>query len=88
MRAVRAQRRAARVEAGTTLARARPPDAAAGHPCHRHLPGYRRTVHGQRHREVVQRRENGYRELVDGETVTVDVTQGQKGPQAENIVRG
>jgi CspA family cold shock protein len=31
---------------------------------------------------------NGYRELVEGETVTFDVTQGQKGPQAENIVRG
>lgn len=31
---------------------------------------------------------NGYRELVEGETVTFDVTPGQKGPQAENIVRG
>ncbi|MFJ9339059.1 cold-shock protein [Streptomyces sp. NPDC101733] len=31
---------------------------------------------------------NGYRELSEGETVTFDVTQGQKGPQAENIVRG
>ncbi|EYT81838.1 cold-shock protein [Streptomyces sp. NPDC047017] len=31
---------------------------------------------------------NGYRELVEGEQVTFDVTQGQKGPQAENIVRG
>ncbi|MER7911260.1 cold-shock protein [Streptomyces sp. NPDC003444] len=31
---------------------------------------------------------NGYRELVEGEVVTFDVTQGQKGPQAENIVRG
>ncbi|GAB1333032.1 hypothetical protein ACE1SV_73710 [Streptomyces sennicomposti] len=31
---------------------------------------------------------NGYRELVEGEPVTFDVTQGQKGPQAENIVRG
>ncbi|MFD3947504.1 cold-shock protein [Streptomyces sp. NPDC058579] len=31
---------------------------------------------------------DGYRELVEGETVTFDVTQGQKGPQAENIVRG
>nr|AHE39615.1 Cold shock protein [Streptomyces sp. F2] len=30
---------------------------------------------------------NGYRELVEGEQVTFDVTQGQKGPQAENIVR-
>ncbi|OSZ56868.1 cold shock domain protein CspD [Streptomyces pharetrae CZA14] len=30
----------------------------------------------------------GYRELVEGESVTFDVTQGQKGPQAENIVRG
>ncbi|MFH8254174.1 cold-shock protein [Streptomyces roseolus] len=30
---------------------------------------------------------NGYRELVEGEVVTFDVTQGQKGPQAENIVR-
>jgi CspA family cold shock protein len=31
---------------------------------------------------------NGYRELVEGEHVTFEVTQGQKGPQAENIVRG
>ncbi|MEU0603939.1 cold-shock protein [Streptomyces sp. NPDC006393] len=31
---------------------------------------------------------SGYRELVEGETVTFDVTQGQNGPQAENIVRG
>ncbi|MFC8969292.1 cold shock domain-containing protein, partial [Streptomyces sp. NPDC057094] len=31
---------------------------------------------------------NGYRELNEGEHVTFDVTQGQKGPQAENIVRG
>ncbi|MFD4370718.1 cold-shock protein [Streptomyces sp. NPDC127049] len=31
---------------------------------------------------------NGYRELTEGETVTFDITQGQKGPQAENIVRG
>ncbi|MFC8919514.1 cold-shock protein [Streptomyces sp. NPDC057116] len=31
---------------------------------------------------------NGYRELVEGEPVTFDVIQGQKGPQAENIVRG
>ncbi|MET9438804.1 cold-shock protein [Streptomyces sp. NPDC006551] len=31
---------------------------------------------------------SGYKELVEGETVTFDVTQGQKGPQAENIVRG
>ncbi|CAM5317737.1 cold-shock protein [Streptomyces aurantiogriseus] len=30
---------------------------------------------------------SGYRELVEDETVTFDVTQGQKGPQAENIVR-
>ncbi|MET9118837.1 cold-shock protein [Streptomyces longwoodensis] len=30
---------------------------------------------------------NGYRELHEGEQVTFDVTQGQKGPQAENIVR-
>jgi len=30
----------------------------------------------------------GYRELVEGETVTFDVTHGQKGPQAENIARG
>ncbi|MFB7941378.1 cold-shock protein [Streptomyces sp. NPDC056049] len=29
---------------------------------------------------------NGYRELTEGETVTFDITQGQKGPQAENIV--
>ncbi|MCZ4124705.1 MULTISPECIES: cold-shock protein [unclassified Streptomyces] len=31
---------------------------------------------------------SGYRELAEGEHVTFDVTQGQKGPQAENIVRG
>ncbi|KOT46697.1 MULTISPECIES: cold-shock protein [Streptomyces] len=30
---------------------------------------------------------SGYRELTEGDTVTFDVTQGQKGPQAENIVR-
>ncbi|MEV6581365.1 cold-shock protein [Streptomyces sp. NPDC051582] len=30
---------------------------------------------------------NGFRELNEGEQVTFDVTQGQKGPQAENIVR-
>ncbi|WP_331750150.1 cold-shock protein (plasmid) [Streptomyces sp. NBC_01707] len=30
----------------------------------------------------------GFRELVEGEHVTFDVTQGQKGPQAENIVHG
>ncbi|MFF4692508.1 cold-shock protein [Streptomyces olivaceoviridis] len=29
----------------------------------------------------------GFRELVEGERVTFDVTQGQKGPQAENIIR-
>ncbi|MBY8889383.1 cold-shock protein [Streptomyces sp. PTM05] len=29
----------------------------------------------------------GFRELIEGERVTFDVTQGQKGPQAENIVR-
>jgi cold shock protein len=27
----------------------------------------------------------GYRELQEGQQVTFDVTQGQKGPQAENI---
>ena len=27
----------------------------------------------------------GFRELQEGQTVTFDVTQGQKGPQAENI---
>ncbi|MFJ8295334.1 cold-shock protein [Streptomyces sp. NPDC094447] len=29
----------------------------------------------------------GYRELAEGEKATFDVTQGQKGPQAENIIR-
>ncbi|WP_019548058.1 cold-shock protein [Streptomyces sulphureus] len=28
----------------------------------------------------------GFRELLEGQTVSFDVTQGQKGPQAENIV--
>jgi CspA family cold shock protein len=28
---------------------------------------------------------NGYRELTEGQAVTFEVTQGQKGPQAENI---
>ncbi|MFA3872934.1 cold-shock protein [Streptomyces sp. MMCC 100] len=30
---------------------------------------------------------NGYRELTEGEHVTFDIGQGQKGPQAQNIVR-
>jgi CspA family cold shock protein len=30
---------------------------------------------------------NGYRELTEGEQVSFDVKQGQKGPQAENVVR-
>ncbi|MFE7445122.1 cold-shock protein [Streptomyces chartreusis] len=30
---------------------------------------------------------NGFRELTEGEQVEFNVTQGQKGPQAENIVR-
>lgn len=30
----------------------------------------------------------GFRELAEGESVTFDVTQGQKGSQAENIIRG
>lgn len=29
---------------------------------------------------------SGYRELLEGQQVSFDVTQGQKGPQAENIV--
>ncbi len=28
----------------------------------------------------------GFRELLEGQKVNFDVTQGQKGPQAENIV--
>ncbi|MFF4157064.1 cold-shock protein [Streptomyces sp. NPDC001678] len=28
----------------------------------------------------------GYRELQQGQKVTFDITQGQKGPQAENII--
>ncbi|MFF3159728.1 cold-shock protein [Streptomyces sp. NPDC057910] len=31
---------------------------------------------------------SGYRELFEGDQVTFEVAQGQKGPQAENIVRG
>ncbi|AWW35586.1 MULTISPECIES: cold-shock protein [Streptomyces] len=31
---------------------------------------------------------NGYRELKEGEHVTFEIGQGQKGPQAQNIVRG
>ncbi|MET7745548.1 cold-shock protein [Streptomyces sp. NPDC005385] len=30
---------------------------------------------------------NGFKELTEGEKVTFDVAQGQKGPQADNIVR-
>ncbi|MEV7872079.1 MULTISPECIES: cold-shock protein [unclassified Streptomyces] len=29
---------------------------------------------------------SGFRELTEGQKVTFDVTQGQKGPQAENIL--
>ncbi|WP_030377089.1 MULTISPECIES: cold-shock protein [unclassified Streptomyces] len=31
---------------------------------------------------------SGYRELIEGESVTFDIGQGQKGPQAQNITRG
>ncbi|MFG1664930.1 cold-shock protein [Streptomyces sp. Y7] len=30
----------------------------------------------------------GFRELTEGEHVTFEIGQGQKGPQAQNIVRG
>ena len=30
----------------------------------------------------------GFRELTEGETVSFDVEQGQKGPQASNVIRG
>jgi CspA family cold shock protein len=31
--------------------------------------------------------DTGYKELAEGDRVTFDVTQGQKGPQAENVTR-
>jgi CspA family cold shock protein len=31
---------------------------------------------------------SGYRELAEGESVSFDVEQGTKGPQASNVVRG
>ncbi|MEU1012205.1 cold-shock protein [Streptomyces sp. NPDC005890] len=31
---------------------------------------------------------SGFRELTEGEHVTFEIGQGQKGPQAQNIVRG
>ena len=30
----------------------------------------------------------GFKSLKEGQSVTMDVTQGQKGPQAENVVPG
>ena len=30
----------------------------------------------------------GFRTLKEGQTVTMEVTQGQKGPQAENVIHG
>ena len=30
----------------------------------------------------------GFRTLKEGQTVTMEVTQGQKGPQAENVIPG
>lgn len=31
---------------------------------------------------------DGFKSLKEGQTVTMEVTQGQKGPQAENVVPG
>lgn len=31
---------------------------------------------------------DGFRTLKEGQTVTMEVTQGQKGPQAENVIPG
>ncbi|WP_326806014.1 cold-shock protein [Streptomyces sp. NBC_01788] len=31
---------------------------------------------------------NGFRELTEGEHVSFDIGQGQKGPQAQKIIRG
>ena len=47
-----------------------------------HRAGGRRP---RRLRPLLQHRRQGYRELQEGQKVEFDVTQGQKGPQAENI---
>ncbi|BBJ45064.1 hypothetical protein GCM10017744_078550 [Streptomyces antimycoticus] len=47
-----------------------------------HRPGRRRRGRLARYSAI---NSSGFRELQEGQAVTFDITQGQKGPQAENI---